>query len=308
VTSNDFLSGANDPLTGKPDDIWLDIGPKAWLISGRGDFSRGATTTVAIDPQNVDGDDCSALTPNIVPLYVGDVVKIRLEKKGISLPDICGVAEGPDSLVDPGQLLPTKPSDALNTMTVAIQLQRQQLALQKQIVDQAAQEVSKIQDAINQAKAVIDQAASLTQKVADVKNGIVDVQHQILSTPTQICNNVVVSSAACWLFGPICAVTKLECAVNPLLQQLNDRVAQLEKDLNNAQADVESFAIKKQAAMAAMATNLQLQVVKEGALKADQLVYDALNKVADNLDSAISDLKTLIDNALPGIQIPLPGL
>jgi hypothetical protein len=307
TTSNDFLSGANDPLTGKPDDIWLDIGPKAWMISGQGDFSKGATTTISVDSQNVDGGDCSALTPSAVPLYVGDIVKVRLEKKGISLPDICGVAEGPDSLVDPGLLLPTKPSDALNTMTAAIQLDREQLAAQKMVIDQAAQEISKLQDAINQAQAVIVQGAALTQKVADLENGVVNVQHQILSTPTQLCNNKVVSSGACWLFGPLCVVTKLECAANPLLQQLNDKVTQLETDVNNAKADVAAFTIRLQAAVAAKATNLQLQAVKEGALKADQLEYDALNKVADNLDSAISDLKTLIDQALPGIQIPLPG-
>jgi len=308
TTSNDLLASDNDPLLGKPDDIWLDIGPKAWLISGKGDFGRGATTTVTIDdPKTVDGGDCSALVPSQVPLYVGDIVKVRLEKKGIWLPKICGVANGPDSTVDLGQLLPTKPSDALNTMTAEIQLDREQLQLQKRAIDLIANEIGNLQDAIKQAQAIIDQGANLTQKVADIQNQVVDIQHQILALPNQVCHNETVQIGICVLFGPACLATKLVCVANPLIQQLNDKVAQLQKDFNDASASAAAFAIKVQAAVVAQTTDAQLQVTKQTLLTADQLEYDALNKLADGLDSAISDLKTLIDNVVPGIDIPLPG-
>lgn len=309
TTSNDLLASDNDPLLGKPDDIWLDIGPKAWLISGKGDFSRGATTTITIDdPNTVDGGDCSALVPRPVPLYVGDIVKVRLEKKGIWLPKICGVANGPDSTVDLGQLLPTKPSDALNTMSAQIQLDREQLQLQKQAIDSIANEIGTLQDAIKQAQAIIDQGTNLTHKVTDIQNQILDIRHELLTLPDQVCHNETVQIGICVALGPACLITnKLVCAANPLIQQLNDKATQLEKDLNSANADAAAFAIKVQAALAAEATDAQLQVTKQTLLTADQLEYDALNKLADGLDSAISDLKTLIDNIVPGIDIPLPG-
>jgi hypothetical protein len=193
-------------------------------------------------------------------------------------------------------------------MTAEIQLDREQLQLQKRAIDLLAHEIGQLEDAINQAKAIIDQGANLTQKVADLQNQIVDINHQILQLPTTVCQNQTVQTIACVIFGPACLTTKLVCGIaNPLIQQLNDRVAQLQKDFNNANANAAAFAIKVQAALVAKATDAQLQVTKQTLLTADQLEYDALNKLADGLDSAISDLKTLIDNVVPGIDIPLPG-
>jgi len=311
TTSNDLLAGANDPLTGKPDDIWLDIGPKAWMISGLGDFSRGATTTITLDPTNVDGGDCSALTPGNVPLYVGDIVKARVEKKGISLPEICGVAEGPDSLVDTGVEIPITPSAALSDMQAQIQVQRQALQIAHDAIDKLATEIGQLQKAVDDADAIINQGSKLTQKVADVQNTIVDVQHQItdavLKGTDKICHNETISVGICILDPPSCLVSRLVCAANPEFQKLNDRVAQLEKDLNNAQADVAGFAIRLQAAIATKTTDFQLEADKQITLKANQAAFDAETAVFNGLNSAVSDLKDLIDHVLPGISIPLPG-
>jgi hypothetical protein len=310
-TSNDLLAGANDPFTGKPDDIWLDIGPKAWMISGLGDFSRGATTTINLDPTNFDGGDCSALTPGNVSLYVGDIVKVRVEKKGISLPKICGVAEGPDSLVDIGVEIPITPSAALSDMQAQIQVQRQALQIAHDAIDTLAQEVGKLQQAINDADAIIDQGSKLTQKVADVKNAIANVQRQItdavLKGVDKICHNETISVGVCILDPPSCLVTRFVCAVNPEFQRLNDRVAQLENDLNNAQADVAGFAIRLDAAIATKTTDFQLETDKQITLKANQVAFDAATAAFNVLNSAASDLKDLIDHVLPGISIPLPG-
>jgi hypothetical protein len=210
TTSNDLLAGANDPLTGKPDDIWLDIGPKAWMISGHGDFSRGVTTTINLDPTNIDGGDCSALDPGNVPLYVGDIVKVRVEKKGISLPGplrkVCGIAEAPDSLVDTGVEIPITPSAALSDLQTQIQLQRQALQIAHDGIDTLSQEIGKLQQAINDADAIINRGSKLTQKVADVQDTIVDVQHQItdavLKETDKICHNETISIGICILDPP----------------------------------------------------------------------------------------------------------
>ncbi|HEY0430185.1 MAG TPA: hypothetical protein VGC61_00170, partial [Pyrinomonadaceae bacterium] len=93
-TSDSLLSSAVDPITGKADDIWLDIGPKAWRLTAEpnADFSRGATTTITIpDPSNIEVgncSNCSALDGKVVPLHVGDITQIRLEKKGVTLPGL----------------------------------------------------------------------------------------------------------------------------------------------------------------------------------------------------------------------------
>src|SRR5829696_3461207 len=106
------------------DDIWIDIGPKAWRIpfdsklSGNmrisGDFHAGETATIEIlNPAIGEGGVCSALDGPDVPLFVGDIRGIRLEKKGIFVPNICGLGEGPDTdmdiVLDP--LKPPSPGD-----------------------------------------------------------------------------------------------------------------------------------------------------------------------------------------------------
>jgi hypothetical protein len=164
-TSNDEFSGAYAPytnlkLTGdclhavsspearahciesllqeSKDDIWIDIGPKAWrtpfdskqsLSSNLridGDFHTGQEATLTIaNPSIGAGDSCSALegAPD-VPLFSGDIVGLRVEKKGIFVPNVCGIANGPDSdlglLGDPFGI--TDPTEIVRNLQAALRI------------------------------------------------------------------------------------------------------------------------------------------------------------------------------------------
>jgi hypothetical protein len=61
-------------------------------------------------------------------------------------------------------------------------------------------------------------------------------------------------------------------------------VAQLQKDLNNAQADVAGFAIRLQAAIATRTTDLQLEADKQVTLKANKVGFDAATAVFNGLE------------------------
>ena len=41
------ITTSNDPLSGTNDDVWLDLGPKAWKIGD--DFDKGSTKTIVIN-------------------------------------------------------------------------------------------------------------------------------------------------------------------------------------------------------------------------------------------------------------------
>ena len=315
ATSNDLFASANDPITGKPDDIWLDIGPKAWRISDesyKGDFGRGANKPITVDPSNVEGDDCSALTPGPVPLYTGDIVKVRLEKKGIFAPKICGIAEGPDSLATlPLLSFPPKPSDVLTQMQTSIQVQREALDLKHQAIQHIAKDIGDLQDAINNAQAIIDKGADLATKAAQALNDVDELQRKIddavAKKINQVCHDEKKAVLVCAIFAPACVTIVTVCVTAPAFQQLTDAMLTLKEKLNTANADVAGFSAKLAAATAAKATNLALEAQKQALLKTDQLEYDVASKVADGLDSEIGNLKSLIDKATPDIDIPLPG-
>lgn len=301
TTSSDLLAGANDPITGKTDDIWLDIGPKAWLISGGGDFSRGATTTVSVDPSNVLGDDCSALTPGSVPLYVSDIVKVRIEKKGIWLPGICGIAEGPDSTADVGDLIPTKPSDVLKNISTAVQAERQLLELEREAIEKIGKEIDDANDAIDKAQAILNKAADLDHKVTDTQNTLLDLQNRLLNVPDELCQHK--SGLECALAGPLCLV----CVANSEYQDITNQITNWQKELNTRLADVAAFAAQKQVALDAQTAKLALKATKATLLETENIKFAAMNKLADGMDIAVTDLTTLINEVVPGIDIPMPG-
>jgi hypothetical protein len=77
------ITTSTDLLGGTSNEIWFDIGPRAWKLPGS--FPRGETRTIDLD----------LAAPREVGLVVGDIVLLRLEKKGIN-----GWTNAPDSLFD----------------------------------------------------------------------------------------------------------------------------------------------------------------------------------------------------------------
>lgn len=85
------LTTGNEEFSATDRDVWIDLGPKAWKIPS-GSLKRSATTYYKLDLITKDPD---LDLPDVVPLLVDDLVRVRLEKKGI-----CGWNNAGDNLVD----------------------------------------------------------------------------------------------------------------------------------------------------------------------------------------------------------------
>jgi len=211
-TSNDIFSGAYAPLTntevwpiseilkeGK-DDIWIDIGPNAWRIPFdakvedgswknlsdnmkiTGDFHAGETATVEIiNPSIGEGGVCSALDGPDVPLFVGDIRGVRLEKKGIYFPNICGLAEGPDTDLDlvPNPLKPPNPTDIFNNLKAGIQSKRQELNLKREALKKLQKTLTDLQPEIDKAQAKINEFIEKRNNLRDFQNSLIEKKRQV---------------------------------------------------------------------------------------------------------------------------------
>lgn len=314
-TSNDTFSGAYAPLTNiklwpigdllkeSKDDIWIDIGPQAWRIpfdsklSGNmrisGDFHTGETATVEIlNPAIGEGGNCSALDGPDVPLYVGDIRGIRVEKKGIFVPVICGLAEGPDSDIDLvlNPLKPPDPRDILKNLNAAIQLKRQELGLKNSAL-------TALQPAIEEAGRLIREIGQKEEKLAEFRSTLIEKRRQVGEFVCErLCPQVCVPVPTC------CPPrARLECAEGPCpwkqpCKDLNNAIAQLEQDIRTYESWLRDHVIEKAAAVAVLATKLAL----EAEIKLFNAVVDAVQPVADKLQD-------YIDRLIPDINIPLPG-
>jgi hypothetical protein len=297
-TSNDLLAGANIPPFGKSDDVWLDIGPKAWLISNGADFTRGHTTTISIDPLNIDDGACSSLASGNVQLYVGDIVKIRLEKKGISFPGLCGLGDAWDSPFGTGPNKPLNPSDILKSMKGAIQLTRQKLAVEQQAMKTANDEIRRLQAEVDRGFD-LNRRAEAAKKVAETAQ--VDVENQLRLHPDRDCDVAI----PCWHgIPPPCDRLRSECKrQNQVLADLRVKLGKAQRDVNDRLSDLQSYAV----AFPTAKTDRATFVLAKTTVAVHAAPSSALMFQANYLDKSISELTTRISEIGPVIDIPLPG-
>ena len=78
-------------FTNDTDDVWLDLGPRAWKIGD--EFRSGSTTTKLLTQADIDHPYFEV--QKVGKLRVKDIAYVRIEKKGI-----CGLTDAPDSLLD----------------------------------------------------------------------------------------------------------------------------------------------------------------------------------------------------------------
>ena len=118
------ITTSSDPFSGTSDDVWLDIGARAWKVGN--DFPGGTSRIFQID---LDTPDPAIDIPKLVPLSLEDITQVRIDKKGL-----CGMTNAPDSIAS--MLLPSvpKPQDLLEAAQKQVALtqyalERQQAAL-----------------------------------------------------------------------------------------------------------------------------------------------------------------------------------
>jgi hypothetical protein len=330
-TSSDLFSSAYAPLTNisslddllreTKDDFWIDIGPKAWRIPFdsklsnnmriSGDFHGGETATIEIlNPSIGEGSVCSALDGPDVPLFVGDIRGIRLEKKGIFVPDICGVAEAADTdldlVVDP--LRPPDPRDLLRNLNAAVQLKRETLALRRLALKTAQDKLRDLQPEIGKAQAKINEFIENRATLTQFQNSLIEKRREVgellcnqLSCPfSEVCPIPEVPVLGC-------TVPKIKlplpCPLKDICKDLNNAISALEIKVNNIQSWLEIHAAEEGVAAAVFTLKASLEVqirLVEGEIALFNTVIDAAQPLAN-------ELQNLIDHLIPGVDVPLPG-
>lgn len=303
TTSGDLLSGTND-------DVWLDIGPKAWKIGD--DFDKGTTTTIVVD---FAGKDDNIDIPAVVPLYVRDITQVRLEKKGL-----CGLTDAPDSVA--GALVPGIPTPANMIAALKQQVALAQYALDQQqalvdiqnkLLDQQVQLITNAQQTIVTAE---NELANIPGQIASIDNQFVDVQKRILQTPAQIaqqqCNNV--SKPARWVLGVLTGGgSEILCSIvqvaNPVWQSLTSTAASLAQSKNNLTAELQAAGVRKAVAVQTLATATATKVATEAEKKKDELQYAAAHRALDSAQNALADAEALAAKIplIGAANVPTPG-
>ena len=168
------------------DDVWLDIGPRAWKIGDS--FGSGSTVTTLLSAADIDN---AYFKPTVSgKLRVKDIAYIRLEKKGI-----CGLTGAPDSTLDllfpggatPGNLLPSARAE-IEKAQAALGLADDALALHQKAIAAEQKEINDLDQKLNE----LNTLEVIAEKIAiDLNTGLLQKQHDIESGAIQHLENVV---------------------------------------------------------------------------------------------------------------------
>ena len=292
TTSNDWFAGTDNQ-------VWFDIGPMAWQIDGG--FSKGSVRTIG--PLDIN-------RPATDPLYVDDLVEIRLEKKGIN-----GWTDAPDSLIDP--LLPPgkiSPADIVGVY-------QKQVAVAQYATNQAAANLSTINSLIDQQDKAIQAAnqiigtaeASASQipiDIANISNQIVSAQASLAKTAQNVIGWVPVPGICTKKVGfvPVpypCIQQIRQTIVNSAFTDLVNTIQNLTTQKNNLEAKLAQTAIDKQQA----AQNIIVATgTKADALTRRVAIQATLTAANESLSLAQQGLQEAqaMAAALPAIGIDIP--
>lgn len=202
---------SNDVMSGTDNDVWFDIGPKAWRIDDG--FERGSVKRFTIDRvMGFGGIDIGGIS-SVDSLTIADIKMIRIEKKGIRLCDIftpfddknlCyemgGLSNAPDSkyeLIAPDVATPAGQVKELRKDIATLD----QVVVEAQgLLNKAASTYNEVTNKYNSVKNKVDELTqkvsqipqSATEKYADVESQIARVNSVIEKTaiqvPSKICH------------------------------------------------------------------------------------------------------------------------
>lgn len=299
------ITTSGDPLSGTNDDVWLDIGPKAWKIGD--DFDTGSTTTTVVD---ISGKDDNVDIPTVVPLYVRDISKLRLEKKGL-----CGLTDAPDSVASsiiPGIPTPASTIAALKQQVAlaqyALDQQKSLLDIQQKLLQQQLDVIASAQQTLGSA---VDEIANIPGQIANIQNQITNVQKQILQTPaqvaSQVCHNpsIVLSLLSGGTSALVCATVQ---AANPVWQSLTNTATNLSQSKDRLAAELAAATARKATALQSLATATAAKAIIETQKQQDQLQYAAAHQTLDGAQNALAEAEVLAAK-LPfsNFSVPIPG-
>jgi hypothetical protein len=143
-------------------DVWLDVGPRAWRLFGK--FQRGGIRSFAINTTDVD-PSASACIARESRLHVGDILGFRLEKKGISIPEMGGISNGPDDPMEKYEPDSVRADRYLKKMNHAVNKSQSKLDM--------------LQDSLSAVQFLIDSFRTLDRQI-----GLID--YHLKTMPIQI--------------------------------------------------------------------------------------------------------------------------
>jgi prefoldin subunit 5 len=143
-------------------DVWLDVGPRAWRLFGK--FQRGGVRSFSINTTDIE-PTASACISKESRLHVGDIIGFRLEKKGVAIPEMGGISNGPDDPMEQFEPDSVRADRYLKKMNHA--------------VNKAQSKLDALQDSLAAVQALID-----SFRVLDRRVGLID--YQLKNIPIQI--------------------------------------------------------------------------------------------------------------------------
>jgi hypothetical protein len=292
TTSNDWFAGTDNQ-------VWFDIGPMAWQLQGS--FPRGSTRTIGpLDLTRAATD----------PLYVDDIVEVRLEKKGIN-----GWTDAPDSLIDP--LLPS----GKISPTEIVGVYQKQVAVAQYGANQAAASLAALNGLIDQQEAVVqaankalsneeESARKIPADIASLNNRIIDAQAHLATTAQHIIGKVPVPGICTRKVKFVrvaypCVQTVNETIINAAFTSLTNTVQNLTKEKNDLEAKLAQESIEKQieSQKLILASSVKVDALtrKVSAEAAATAANESLDVAQKGLDEAQK-----MAAALPAVGIDIP--
>ena len=274
-------------FTDDTDDVWLDLGPRAWKIGD--DFKSGSTTTTLLTQADINHSYFEVEKGG--QLRVRDLAYVRIEKKGI-----CGITDAPDSLLDlafpggatPANLLPSaraeveKAQAALGTAKSALTLHVSLVHSEQAAIDALNSDMTKLLSLQATAeKAAIDLDTNLQQKELDLQRGvIVHVQPITEHYMNEICDNWFARlNLMCVVGVPSTRIVwKATQAYLDAMQWLQDqraKIAAVAKDKAQLQSDLEATARTKGVHVATLNQLLADETAEQGVQAARSLLKKA---------------------------------
>jgi len=294
-------------MIGESDDVWLDLGPRAWRLGHK--FPAGQEVTIDLDVSGLQ-------------LSEEDITQVRLEKKGI-----LGFTNAPDNFFYGEGYFPSLVSEvamlrkAVQEAQYAVS-QAQSFLPDKKTAQDAANEAYK--DAtkpVEVAQDVLDKAVAHVSNLQNLEKELSQVVTELPTLPLKIPNpapKVPVKIPTPLGDIDVDPLDWVSDIANPRIDQLKKKQKELTDKINALKSDGIDWFARKSAAEADLVTKKAFQAGKffnqTVALvqyKVVTLQFDVAQEVLRSLVQKLGNLEELaakLDNKLPSFQKDMPNV
>ena len=324
-----YFKTSNDIFSGTDNDVWFDIGTKAWRINLANGFKKGGLDSFIVD-------DPSRLTYGVsgykdalpVPLRVGDIKIIRIEKKGIRPCDIIpgwnagecdligGLSNAPDSKEELLSPIDPTPEGQVRLMKENIGTAEAELIQLQGALKIAQDSFHIVGDALNKIKdKIIDlkkTISNIPQQAMQDYNRMQSVQEKLITDKVSelvdatVCDNHIVWKIIRFgFFGPISGwVTESVChavkKINPVFADATNEIQKLRSNVISEAGQVGAKALEDLSKEESKLTDFnKLKIALDVYLSALKPALEDVRKRLADLKLAAHQLDVYIKEKLP---------